>query len=102
MNALAITNEQDILAIHSVVSKELQTQIEEAYPNLFRKQFDFSLFSNQPITMSNFSFPFFVGKGLCDNEEDRNKCLIVHSDMYVELGTMKNGNQILRFFNKTK
>lgn len=102
MNALAITNEQDILAIHSVVSKELQTQLEEAYPHLFRKQFDFSLVSNQPITMSNTSFPFFIGKFLCDNEEDRNKCLIVHHDMYAELGTMKDGAQILRFFNKTK
>jgi hypothetical protein len=98
LHALAITNEQDILAIHNVVSKELQTQIEEAYPHLFRKQFDFSFFFNQPI--SRFSFPFFAGNALCDNEEDRNKCLIVHHDMYVELGTMKNGAQILRFFNK--
>jgi len=36
MIALAITDEKDILAIHNVVSQDIKTQIEAAYPHLFK------------------------------------------------------------------
>lgn len=36
MTALAITDEKDILAIHNVVSQDIKTQIEAAYPHLFK------------------------------------------------------------------
>ena len=95
IQGLAITNEQDIKAIHSVVSDELKAQIEKAFPELFGpKQHDFS--------DAGFSghLPFFVGKGLCDHKDDRNKCLLVKTDYIADIDILDNGYQIIRFFER--
>ena len=94
MNALAITNEQDILAIHSVVSPDLKVQIEQAYPHLFVEQFDFSEYDFDT------DLPFFIGRGLCDRKDDVNKCLLVHSSYEVVIDETQSGHTIIRFFSK--
>lgn len=98
IQALAVTNEQDILAIYNVVSPELQAQIKQAYPHLFKpKQFDFS---ESDGALMRLDVPFFVGKGLCDDKEDMNKCLIVYSCYYAEIDETSTGYQLIRFFRK--
>lgn len=101
--AIAITNDKDIMAIHSVVSNQLKEEIEQAYPHLFRKQFDFTkldkLFQgkvNLPFTLD---LPFVVGKGLV-SDEDKYKSLIVHPEYDLEVVENVLGNTILRFFKK--
>lgn len=94
IQALEITNEQDIKAIHSVVSPDLKVQIEQAYPHLFVKQFDFTGYE-----FGN-GLPFFVGRGLCSDKKDVNKCLLVHSTYEVEVDETYAGHTIIRFFEK--
>lgn len=98
IQAVAITNAEDIKAIYNVVSGDLQEQIRKAHPELFGpEQFDFTKHFNDIIEMD---LPFYVGNGLCDREEDKMKCLIV-SDFYdVEIDYIECGNKIIRFFEK--
>ena len=98
INALEVTNKQDILAIHSVVSPSLKKQIEQAYPELFRVQFDFSDYVNRLEDMA--FLPFFVGQGLVDQREDYMKSLIVSGNYTVEIDEVETGHQIIRFFSK--
>jgi hypothetical protein len=93
-NAVAITNEKDIMAIHGVVSNELKAQIEQAYPHLFK--FDFTHWDNY---FFNSDLPFVVGKGLV-SEEDRYKSLIVKSGYEVKLKETYVGTQVLTFIKK--
>lgn len=97
IQAVAITNAEDIKAIYNVVSGDLQEQIRKAYPELFGpEQFDFTKHFNDITEMD---LPFYVGNGLCDREEDKMKCLIVINEYDVEIDYMY-GNKIIRFFEK--
>jgi len=96
-NAIAVMSEQDILAIHGVVSNELAAQIEQAYPHLFKQQFDFSDWDNRFSPNSN--LPFVVGKGLV-SEEDRFKSLVVQPEYEVKIKTNGVGLQILTFIER--
>ena len=96
-SAVAVTNEQDILAIHGVVSDELKAQIEEAYPQLFGpEQFDFSDWEDDFVGSG---LPFLVGKGLVD-EKDRYKSLVVYGSYRVEMGETSGGVTVIRFFKR--
>lgn len=94
--AVSVTNEQDILAIHGVVSNELKAQIEQAYPHLFEpEQFDFKDYEE---TFFCSGLPFLVGKGLVD-EKDRYKSLAVFSSYRAEIDMCGN-TQVIRFIKK--
>ena len=95
-NAIAVMSEQDILAIHGVVSNELAAQIEQAYPHLFKQQFDFSDWDDW---FNHSNLPFVVGKGLV-SEEDRFKSLVVKPDYEVKIKTNGVGSQILTFIER--
>ena len=97
-NAIAVMSEKDILAIHGVVSNELKAQIEQAYPHLFRQQFDFSSW-DQYFMYTNFDLPFLIGKGLVD-DEDQFKSLVVKTEYTAELDVSSSGYQVIRFFKK--
>ena len=97
-NAIAVMSEQDILAIHGVVSNELAAQIEQAYPHLFEpKQFDFTNWDGRFNFTAN--LPFVVGKGLVC-EEDRLKSLVVRPEYEVKIKTNGVGTQILTFIER--
>jgi hypothetical protein len=96
-NAIAVMSEQDILAIHGVVSNELKAQIEQTYPHLFKQQFDFSDWDNRFSPNSN--LPFVVGKGLVC-EEDRLKSLVTKPGYKVEVYQTCSGLDVIRFIEK--
>lgn len=96
-SAIAVTNEQDIMAIYDIVSPELQSQIREAFPHLFKpKVFDFTRLKND---LDALSLPFMVGLGLVD-KKDKNKCLVVNSGYKIEVDKASNGFTVIRFFEK--
>lgn len=100
IQALTITEDQDILAIHKVVSQKLQKQIEQCYPHLFKPvQLDFEEWGIR-TEIDKLGLPFFVGRGLCEYKEDINKCLLVYSNYTVHLDEQPNGYSIIRFFRK--
>lgn len=90
-------DEKDIIAIHDVVSEDIQKQLEGLYPHLFEsKQVEFD--ENQ----FNGNLPFLIGMGLCYDKNDVNKSLIVHPGYEATLETQPNGYQIIRFFKIRK
>jgi hypothetical protein len=98
LNVVAITNEQDILAIHGVVSDELKAQIEQTYPHLFEpKQYDFSDWEG---FINNSNFPFMVGFAGVVDAEDRLKSLVIRPEYKMGIKINFYGNQILTFTKK--
>ena len=98
-NAIAVMSEQDILAIHGIVSDSLKAQIEQSYPHLFgSKQFDFSEL-NDVLEEIRVPLPFMVGYGMVE-EKDRNKSLVVHSCYRIEYEKNDMGYTVIRFIKK--
>jgi hypothetical protein len=96
-NAIAVMSESDILAIHGVVSNELKAQIEQAYPHLFKQQFDFSDWDNR--FSPNANLPFVVGKGLVE-QKDKYKSLIVKGNYKTEVHQTYSGLDVIRFIER--
>ena len=97
-NAIAVTNEKDIMSIHGVVSNELKAHIEEAYPHLFRKQFNFTKLDTV-IGTHGLNLPFSVGKGLV-GEDDKYTSLVIHPGFELEVYENEMGVRVMRFFGK--
>jgi hypothetical protein len=96
-NAIAVMSESDILAIHGVVSNELKAQIEQAYPHLFKQQFDFGEWDE--VFGTSEDLPFVVGKGLVEHK-DKYKSLIVKGNYKTEVYQTYSGLDVIRFIER--
>ncbi len=86
--------------IYSNADDAIRSEMEEVYPNLFEKLYEF----NGPLTIDRTygnggQNPFIVASGLAPNRSLQNKCLMVNSDYTAEMFEA-NGNQFIKLIKK--
>jgi hypothetical protein len=87
--------------IYSNADDALRSEMEEVYPNLFQKLYEF----NGPLTIDrNYGkegqCPFIIANGLAPNKSLQNRCLMVNSAFYTAEMFEFNGNQFIKLIRK--